>query len=124
MSPAAPQTRYYVPVSSNHAVKLINSDAIVLDLRSSETFARGHIVNARNVTSDELAENQTKYGLNSSRAVLAVCDAGVTSSRTVDTLRKSGLDNVYGLKGGIAAWTQANLPLVTSKKTRAKKSKA
>lgn len=111
-------------VEPQDAVKLINSDAIVLDLRSIESFARGHIVNARNVSSDELTDNQAKYGLNSSRPVLAVCDAGVTSSRAVDALRKSGLDNVYGLKGGIAAWTQAKLPLVTSKKTKAKKTRA
>lgn len=103
------------------AVKLINADAVVLDLRSSEAFARGHIVNAKNIPSDELTANQDKIKKYKSRAILAVCDAGVTSSRAVDTLRKSGLENVYGLKGGIAAWTQANLPLVTAKKTKTKK---
>ena len=103
------------------AVKLINADAVVLDLRSSEAFARGHIVNAKNIPADELTANQDNYKKYKSRAILAVCDAGVTSSRAVDTLRKSGLENVYGLKGGIAAWTQANLPLVTAKKTKAKK---
>ena len=108
-------------IEPQDAVKLINADAVVLDLRSSEAFARGHIVNAKNVPSDELAANEDKYKKYKSRPILAVCDAGVTSSRAVDTLRKSGLENVYGLKGGIAAWTQANLPLVTAKKTKNKK---
>jgi rhodanese-related sulfurtransferase len=35
-------------------------------------------------------------------------------------MRKTGVENVYGLKGGITAWTQANLPLVTGKKTKKK----
>ena len=105
-------------VEPQDAVKLINADALVLDLRSSESFARGHIVNARNVPSDELHANQDKYTKNKSRPILAVCDAGVTSARAVDTLRKAGAENVYGLKGGITAWTQANLPLVTAKKTK------
>jgi len=105
------------------AVKLINADAVVLDLRSSEAFARGHIVNAKNIPSDDLTTNQDKYKKYKSRPILAVCDAGVTSSRAVDTLRKSGLENIYGLKGGIAAWTQANLPLVTAKKTKSKTKK-
>ena len=30
------------------AVRLINADAVVIDLRSAEAFARGHIVNANN----------------------------------------------------------------------------
>ena len=51
-------------VEPQDAVKLINSDAIVLDLRSSESFARGHIVNAKNVPADELTANQDKYSKN------------------------------------------------------------
>ncbi len=108
-------------IEPQDAVKLINADAVVLDLRSSEAFARGHIVNAKNIPSDELTANQDKYKKYKSRPILAVCDAGGASSRAVDTLRKAGLENVYGLKGGIAAWTQANLPLVTAKKTKNKK---
>ena len=105
-------------VEPHEAVKLINADALVLDLRSTESFARGHIVNAKNIAADELSTNQEKYTQNKSRPILAICDAGVTSARAVDTLRKAGVENVYGLKGGIAAWTQANMPLVTAKKTK------
>ncbi len=108
-------------VEPQDAVRLINSDAVVLDLRSSEAFARGHIVNAKNVPSDELAANKDKYMKYKSRPILAVCDTGMVSSRAVNTLRQAGLESVYGLKGGITAWSEANLPLVTTKKTKAKK---
>ncbi len=102
------------------AVKLINADAVVLDLRSAEAFARGHIVNARNVPADELDAKSAVIEKFKSRPIVAVCEAGMTSSRTVDKLRKAGLENVFGLRGGMNAWQQASLPLVTSKKTRKK----
>lgn len=102
------------------AVSLINSDAVVIDLRSAEAFARGHIVNAKNIPFDELEANEEKIKRFKSKSILAVCDAGMTSTRAVDTLRKSGIENAYGLKGGIAAWTEASLPLVTAKKTKRK----
>ena len=105
-------------IDPQEAVKLINADAVVLDLRSSEAFAKGHIVNAKNVSADELTPDNEKYRKFKSRPVLAVCDTGITSSRAVDMLRKAGFESAYGLKGGISAWTQANLPLVTTKKTR------
>lgn len=108
-------------VEPQAAVQLINSDAVIIDLRSADAFARGHIVNAKNIPMDELdanAEKITKFG---EKPILAVCDAGITSNRAVTSIRKLGLESVYGLKGGIAAWTQANLPLVTSKKTKGKK---
>ena len=94
------------------AVKLINSDAVVIDLRSAEAFARGHIVNAKSVPFDELQANPDKIARYAKKPIVAVCDAGITSGKVVDSLRKSGMENVYGLKGGISAWTQANLPLV------------
>jgi len=102
------------------AVSLINADAVIIDLRSAEAFARGHIVNARNIPMDELDANKEKLEKYGSKPILTVCDAGVSSSRAVSSLRKSGLESVYGLKGGISAWTQANLPLVTAKKTKTK----
>jgi len=103
------------------AVKLINADAVVLDLRGADAFARGHIVNAKNIPFEELDANEDKISKFKSRPILAVCDSGMTSSRAVDSLRKTGVESVYGLKGGIAAWTQANLPLVTGKKTKSRK---
>jgi rhodanese-related sulfurtransferase len=108
-------------VEPQEAVGLINADAVVIDLRSADAFARGHIVNAKNIPFDELEANQEKLSKMKSKAILAVCDAGVNSGRAVDKLRKSGMESVYGLKGGISAWTQANLPLVTAKKTKGKK---
>ena len=109
-----------VNVEPQDAVKLINNDAVVLDLRSPEAFAKGHIVNAKNIPFDELdAKNEKLEGLRS-KAIVAVCDSGMTSTRAVTQLRKSGFQSVYGLKGGIAGWTQANLPLVTARKTRKK----
>ncbi len=103
------------------AVKLINADAVVIDLRSAEAFARGHIVNARNIPADELAAKQDIIEKYKSRPIVAVCEAGMTSSRAVEKLRKAGVENVFGLRGGINGWQQASLPLVTSKKTRKKK---
>lgn len=115
------KSRGLTHIEPQEAVRLINNDAVVLDVRSPEAFAKGHIVNARNIPLDELDANQEKINRLASKPILAVCDAGMSSTRAVNTLRKSGLESVYGLKGGIAAWTEASLPLVTGKKTKSKK---
>jgi len=109
-----------VSVEPIDAVKLINNEATVIDLRNAESFARGHIVNARNIPFDEFDSKQHKVGKQKSRPIVAVCDAGTTASKAVEALRKSGFESVYGLKGGMAAWSQAGLPVVTGKKTRSK----
>jgi len=108
-------------VQPTDAVKLINNDAVVLDMRSAESFSRGHIVGARNVPMDELDGHLDKLARFKSKPVVAVCDAGITSSKAVKTLRKSGFESVYNLKGGMNAWGQAGLPVVSGKKTKSKK---
>jgi rhodanese-related sulfurtransferase len=103
------------------AVALINNDGVVLDLRSNEAFARGHIVNARNVPYDELEAHKSKLEKFKNKPIVAVCDAGSTSTRAVTALRDSGFASAYGLKGGMTAWSQAGMPVVTAKKTKSKK---
>ncbi len=109
-----------VDVDAADAVKLINNDAVVIDLRSSEAFGRGHIVNARNIPADQLDAKLDSLEQLKSKPIVAVCDAGVSSRRTVAALRQKGLESVYSLKGGMAGWAQAGLPVVTGKKTRSK----
>lgn len=108
-------------VLPSDAVKLINNDAVVIDLRSSEAYSKGHIVSARSVPFDELEGHMNKLDKFKSKPIVAVCDAGVTSTKAVNTLRNSGFESVYNLKGGMSAWSQAGLPVVTGKKTKSKK---
>lgn len=108
-------------IEASDAVKLINNDAAVIDLRSAESFARGHIVNARNIPYDELDARSDKLESWKDKAIVAVCDTGIASTRAINQLRNKGFERVYGLKGGMNGWSQAGLPVVTGKKTRSKK---
>ncbi len=110
-------------VEAGEVVRLINNDAIVIDLRAVDAFSSGHIVNAKNIPSDELDGRLNSLGQDKSKPIIAVCNAGITSTKALNTLRAAGFESVYGLKGGMAGWTQAGFPVVTGKKTRAKKSK-
>jgi len=110
-----------VAVEPAAAVALINNDGIVVDLRSKEAYDSGHIVNAKNIPFDELEANQARIESFKNKPVVAVCDAGNTSNKAVASLRDAGFVSAYGLKGGMNAWKQAGMPIVTGKKTKSKK---
>ena len=112
-----------IDIDASEAIKLINNDAVVVDLRSADSFGRGHIVNARNIPSDELDAKAATLDQFKSKPVIAVCDSGISSRRAVNSLRQKGLESVYSLKGGMAGWSQAGLPVVTGKKTKSKSGK-
>ncbi len=112
-----------VNIDAVEAVKLINNDAVVIDLRGVDAFSKGHIVSARNIPSDELEAKMSNLETIKSKPIVAVCDAGAASTKAVNALRAAGFESVYGLKGGMTGWGQAGLPVVTGKKTKSKKPK-
>jgi rhodanese-related sulfurtransferase len=112
-----------VNIDAAQVVKLVNNDALVLDLRSAESYGRGHIVNARNLAADEIEAKVPGLASDKAKPVIAVCDNGVSSNRTVMALRKLGYETVFGLKGGMNGWVQEGLPVVTGKKTKSKSGK-
>jgi rhodanese-related sulfurtransferase len=104
-------------ISPADAVSLINKEALVLDLRTVDAYNRGHIVNARNVPLDELDARLTKLGDMNGKTIVLVCDAGMSSAKAAEKLRKAGVEHAYGLKGGMAGWSQDGMPVVSAKKT-------
>ena len=99
-------------VSAADAVRLINKGALVIDVRKSDEFEAGHIVNARNVALDRLEQDDTAISKQKNKILLAVCGDGASAGRAAMTLRKNGYENAFSLKGGIAGWRSDNLPLV------------
>ena len=112
-----------VNIEAGDAVKLINNDAMVVDIRGPDAFAHGHIVNAKNIPADELDAKIEQLSKYKSTPIVAVCDVGITTTKTVAKLREAGFESVFGLKGGMSGWGQAGLPVVTGKKTRSKSDK-
>lgn len=104
--------RGLVQVSTNLAVQLINRGATIVDVRSAEAFADGHIVNAKNIPLNDIEAEPDPIKKKKDRVVLTVCDNGVTARRAADALRKAGYESAYSLQGGLAAWRTDNLPLV------------
>ena len=110
-----------INIDASEAVRLINADAAIIDIRSADAFARGHIVNAKNIPFDEFEAKRSQIEKWKAKPIVAVCDSGVTTNRAVASLRQAGFQSVYGLKGGKNGWTQEGLPVVTGKKTKSKK---
>jgi len=98
-------------LSTPLAIRMINDGSKIVDVREAAKFAEGHIVDARNIPADELlqAPESIKQGKHST---LLICDTGSKSAEVAAKLRKDGVENVFSITGGLAAWQQENLPVV------------
>ena len=99
-------------VGAVEAVQLINRrDALVLDVRDTGDYAAGHIANARHVPEAQLADRIKELEKFRARPIVVSCRTGTRAPSVSSLLRKKGFTEAVALRGGIAAWQQANLPL-------------
>ncbi|HUP91432.1 MAG TPA: rhodanese-like domain-containing protein [Solimonas sp.] len=101
-------------LSVGEAVRLINDrDPVILDVRPTTDFKKGHLLNAVNLPLTKLDENLGAAAKDKSKPVLVYCALGGTSVTAVEKLRKGGYTEVYPLRGGLNAWLTSNLPVTT-----------
>lgn len=105
--------RGYKALRPAELTALINRDnALVVDLSASGEFEKGHIPGSRNIAPSQFDPENKQLAAARSLPVVAVCRTGQASSAAAARLKKAGFEQVYWLDGGIAAWQQAELPLV------------
>lgn len=110
--------RFYgvVSVNPHQATQLINREhATVLDIRTPDEFKQGHIIDAKNIISNDLPNQLPGLEHDKNKPIIIVCYAGQSSLKAGKLLLKHGLTKVYSLKGGLNAWREAKLPVVKSK---------
>jgi rhodanese-related sulfurtransferase len=102
-------------VGSFEAVQLINRrDALVLDVRSAGDFSSGHVSGARHMAEAQVGERLKELERHRARPIVVCCGSGSRAPAVTALLRKNGFAEAFTLRGGVAAWQQAGLPLERS----------
>jgi phage shock protein E len=86
--------------------KIGTENTVLIDVRTPEEFATGHIPNALNINfnaPDFAAQMET---LDKSKTYLIYCKSGVRSGKAAAGLSATGFNTIYTLKGGVLGWNQ------------------
>ncbi|MDH4473896.1 MAG: thioredoxin [Fluviicola sp.] len=87
-------------------------NATILDVRTTEEFAGGHLENARNIdwTADGFDAKIAK--LDKSNPYFVYCLSGGRSAAAAEHMRELGFKEVYEMDGGMMKWRSVGLPEV------------
>jgi rhodanese-related sulfurtransferase len=97
------------------ATRLMNQGtSLVLDVRDEKDYAAGHLPRARHMPLKELEARVGEITRFKEKPVLVTDKGGSRAGAACKFLRAQGFKNVYQLKGGVAAWQQASLPVEKS----------
>jgi rhodanese-related sulfurtransferase len=101
-------------VSAQEAFDLIQANrqsTVVLDVRTAEEFAEGHIGGATNIDFYGASFRDEIDALDKDTRYIIYCKSGNRTGQTTDIMRELGFVEVYDINGGIQSWYAAGLPL-------------
>jgi len=85
---------------------------LLLDVRSAEEFAEGHIKGAVNISHQQINANLSKIIAFKDQTVVVHCRSGKRALSAETDLRAAGFSNLRHLDGDMNGWQAADLPLI------------
>lgn len=86
------------------------SGLVIIDVRSPEEFAEGHIAGAVNLDINSPVFSAELNKMDRDKTYLVYCRAGSRSARAYLIMEKMGFNNTYNLFGGFLEWKDEGLP--------------
>lgn len=84
---------------------------LILDVRSPEEYAAGHVPRAKNVPHSEIAARLAEIASYRDREVILYCERGGRAARARELLETAGFGRLLRLAGDMEAWRGAGLPV-------------
>lgn len=110
------RTQAFAAVSPQEAISLMNQRALLLDIRTPEQFAAGHIGGARHMASELILKAREHLAKHVEKPIVVYCETGSLGASAARQLAAQGFTKVVNLRGGIAAWRAENLPITKDTK--------
>jgi rhodanese-related sulfurtransferase len=101
----------YLAVNKLERLLKEDSSVTLIDARTSEEFAEGHVPGAINVGIVDLAEFAESGGNASGGLVVTMCGSAGRGEKAAEILFSHGVGNILVLQGGLKAWKDAGLPV-------------
>lgn len=84
------------------------TDKFLVDVRTPEEFAEGHITGALNLNYSDPDFAKQWRDIDRGTPVYLYCRLGKRSAKAAKVLDSLGFKKIYNLKGGFKAWEKAN----------------
>ncbi len=91
--------------------KLEVGGAVLIDVRTADEYASGHIPGARSIPLDQLDAHLTELNTYKDQDLYLVCEKGGRSLAATQQLASAGFTRPINVVGGTSAWRQAGYPV-------------
>ena len=98
-------TSEYKKITAEEAIEMMSEDVVILDVRTYEEFATGHIKDAILLSDYEIKDKAAEVLPYLNQTILVYCRSGRRSANAAKELLEMGYTNVYDFGGIETDWT-------------------
>jgi phage shock protein E len=101
-----------ITIAPDELVARINNNAAptIIDVRTPEEFASGHVPGAINMPVNDIANSIKNLNLKPADEIVVYCESGRRAKKAENTLKSKGFFEVRHLMGDMVQWRQSKLP--------------
>ena len=91
----------------NESISKLDHELVLLDVRTQAEYDSGHILNAINISHEQILEDPELLAEYKDSQMAVFCRSGVRAGKGIQLLESIGFKDIIDLDGDMLAWSEA-----------------
>ena len=91
----------------NESISKLNHDLVLLDVRTQAEYDSGHILNAINISHEQILEDPELLAEYKDSQMVVFCRSGGRAGKVIQLLESIGFEDIIDIDGDMLAWSEA-----------------
>ena len=91
----------------NENISKLDHDLVLLDVRTQAEYDNGHILNAINISHEQILEYPELLAEYKDSQMVVFCRSGVRAGKVIQLLESIGFEDIIDIDGDMLAWSEA-----------------
>ena len=91
----------------NESITKLDHELVLLDVRTQAEYDSGHILNAINISHEQILEDPELLAEYKDSQMVVFCRSGVRAGKVIQLLESIGFEDIIDIDGDMLAWSEA-----------------
>lgn len=91
----------------NESISKLDHELVLLDVRTQAEYDSGHILNAINISHEQILEDPELLAEYKDSQMVVFCRSGVRAGKVIQLLESIGFEDIIDIDGDMLAWSEA-----------------
>tara|TARA_B100001123_G_scaffold388923_1_gene465300 strand:- start:204 stop:587 length:384 start_codon:yes stop_codon:yes gene_type:complete len=89
------------------SISKLDHELVLLDVRTQAEYDSGHILNAINISHEQILEDPELLAEYKDSQMVVFCRSGVRAGKVIQLLESIGFEDIIDIDGDMLAWSEA-----------------